>query len=82
MLIYFANLYKEERSDGSNSSVKWSAPNIHDLMNIFKKIEVDKILDPVFDKQLSLPEELSVVQLREECASLNLSRKGIKVRSN
>ena len=51
-------------------------------MNILKKIEIDKILDPVFDKRLSLPEELSVVQLREECASLNLSRKGIKVRLN
>ena len=72
-------LYKEERIDGNNSGVKWSCPNIHDLMTILDKIKVDLILDNVFDKRLSKLEKLSVVQLREECQSNNLDKSGNKV---
>ena len=50
--------------DGSNSAVKWSCPNIHDVTNIFDKIQVDEILDPVVDKRLSNIEDLTVLQLR------------------
>ena len=40
MFTYYAQVYtKEERIDGSNSGLKWSCPNIHDLMNILKASE-------------------------------------------
>ena len=73
------SLYKEERIDGSNSGVKWTCPNIHDLMSILEKVKVDLILENVFDKCLTKLENLSVLQLREECAILNLNNKGKKV---
>ena len=75
----FCSLYREERSDGSSSGVKWSAPNIHDLMKILNKIKVDLILDNVLDKRLTKIEKLPVVQLREECVGLNLHKTGKKV---
>ena len=77
--MYIYRLYREEKIDGSNTGVKWSCPNIHDLMNILQKIQVDLILENVFDKRLSKLDQLSVVQLREECQSRNLSRNGSKV---
>ena len=48
------------------------------MVNILEKIKVDLILDNVFDKRLSKLEDISVVQLREECAILNLDKKGKK----
>ena len=79
LLIFDCRLYKEERNDGSKSSVKWTCPNIHDLTTILEKVEVDKILDNVCDKRLSDVSQLPVVQLRDECAKLNLSKIGRKV---
>ena len=79
MIYLYIRLYKEEKIDGTNSGVKWSCPNIHDLMTILDKIQVDLILENVFDKRLSKLENLSVVQLREECQLKNLERKGNKV---
>ena len=73
------SLYKEERCDGSKSSVKWTCPNIHDLKNILEKLDLDKILNRVCNKRLANLNELGVVQLRDECAKLNLSKKGKKV---
>ena len=52
---------------------------IHDLMNILKNIKVDLILDNVFDKHLSKLEDLSMVQLKDECTSRNLYKTGRKV---
>ena len=78
--MFLNSLYREERLDGSNSGVKWTCPNIHDLMNILEKVKVDLILDTVFNKRLSKLEDLSVVQLREECAILNIDKKGKRVR--
>ena len=75
----YCRLYREENCDGTNSGVKWSTPNIHDLMKILMKVKVDLILDNVVDKKLSKVENLSVVQLREECGLLNLDKKGKKV---
>ena len=63
----------------TNTGVKWSCPNIHDLMDILTNVKVDLILDNVFDKRLRKLEKLSVVQLREECSILNLNRYGSKV---
>ena len=79
MLPFFNRLYQEEHTDGSNSSVKWSCPNIHDLMTILQNIKVELILDNVIDKRLAKLEELSVVQLREECTIRNMSKNGKKV---
>ena len=76
---YFSRLYQEERVDGSTSSVKWMCPNIHDLKNILEKVEVDKILETVCDKHLTTLSEIPVIQLRDECEKLNLSKKGLKV---
>ena len=56
------------------SSVKWKTPNIHDLMNILRQVDIEKIFDSVFDKHVSEISELSVIQLREECSSRNLSK--------
>ena len=75
----FFRLYKEERIDGSNSGVKWTCPNIHDLRNILKKVQIDKILMNVCDKRLTNISELPVVQLKDECVKLNLSNKRKKV---
>ena len=75
------SLYKEERNDGSQSSVKWTCPNIHDLADILAKVEVDRILDNVCDKRLTNISQLPVVQLRDECAKLNLSKLGKKVKA-
>ena len=80
-LTFFPSLYKEEKIDGTNSGVKWSCPNIHDLMTILDKVQVDLILENVFDKRLSKLEQLSVLQLREECQQNNLDRCGNKVKS-
>ena len=77
--VFHIRLYKEERIDGSNSGVKWSCPNIHDLMNILRKLEIDQILDDVVDKRLSRLEDLLAVQLHEECVCHNLDKKGKKV---
>ena len=79
MHILVHRLYKEERIDGSNSGLKWSCPNIHDLMNILKHIKVDMILDTVVDKRLSCLKDLTVVQLREECIQRDLDKSGKKV---
>ena len=73
------SLYQEERLDGSHTGVKWRCPNIHDLVNILKKIRIELILDNVFDKRMTKLEDLSFVQLREECDCLNLDKKGKKV---
>ena len=73
------SLYKQEKIDGSNSGVKWSCPNIHDLMTILEKIPVDNILENVFDKRLSSLDKLSIVQLREECQNNNLQTTGSKM---
>ena len=73
------SLYKEEYSDGTHSAVKWKCPNIHDLKNILDKIDLAKILGNVCDKRLTSLGELSVVQLRDECEKLNISKKGKKV---
>ena len=78
-LVKFSRLYREERNDGTQSSVKWSCPNIHNLTHILQRIEVDKILDNSCDKRLSKISDLTVVQLREECAMLNLDKTGNKV---
>ena len=59
--------------------MKWSCPNIHDLMTILEKLKLELILDTVFDKRLSTLEKLSVAQLREECQVKNLDRSGNKV---
>ena len=72
-------MYKEEKIDGSNTGVKWSCPNIHDLIDILENVKVDLILDNVFDKRLSRIEDLSIVQLRDQCASMNLPKTGKKV---
>ena len=58
--------------------MKWSCPNIHDLVNILEKVKVELILDNVFDKRLSKLDDITLVQLREECAILNLDKKGRK----
>ena len=79
MIIFNFRLYKEQKIDGSNSGVKWSCPNIHDLMTILDKIQIDLILENVFDKRLSKLEKLSVVQLCDECQSRNLDKNGSKV---
>ena len=73
------SLYKEELSDGSHSGVKWKCPNIHDLVNILEKLKLDLILENVIDKRLTKLDNLSVTQLREECACRNLEKKGKKV---
>ena len=73
------SLYKEQKIDGTNSGVKWSCPNIHDLMTILDKIKVDCILDSIFDKRLTKVEQLPIAQLREECQCLNLDKNGNKV---
>ena len=78
--LYFS-LYKEERIDGSHSGLKWSCPNIHDLMKILQHIKIDLILERVVDKHLSLLKNLSVVQLREECLQRQLDKSGKKVSS-
>ena len=57
-------------------------PNIHDLKNILEKIEIDSILETVWDKRLTSLAELPVIQLRDECDKLNLSKKGKKVLCN
>ena len=72
-------LYKEEKIDGTNSGVKWTCPNIHDLVTILDKLQIELILDNVFDKRLSKLEAISVVQLREECQQRNLNKSGSKV---
>lgn len=72
-------LYKEERTDGSHSAVKWTCPNIHDLKNILDNVQIDRILTNVCDKRLSKLSELQVTQLRDECSKLKLSPKGRKV---
>ena len=77
--VMFSRLYKQEQIDGSTNGVKWSCPNIHDLMHILECIKIDKILDRVFDKRLSKLDKLCVTQLREECEMLNLEKKGKKV---
>ena len=74
------SLYREERLDGVNSSVKWSCPNIYQLMKILKKVQVENILLDVFDKRMSKIADLTVVQLRDECTSRNLCSKGRKVK--
>ena len=58
--------------------MKWSSPNIHDLITILEKIKLDEILENVFDKRLSPLEKLSVLQLREECLFNNLDKSGTK----
>ena len=77
--FYFCSLYKEEKIDGAHSGVKWTCPNIHDLQNILEKIQIDKILQTVFDKRLMKIEDIPSVQLKEECSLRNLSTKGKKV---
>ena len=76
----FLSLYREENNDGTNSGVKWSTPNIHDLMKILLKIKIDLILDNVVDKRMTRVDDLPVVQLRDECEKLNLDKKGNKVK--
>ena len=77
--LFWYSLYKEEKIDGTNSGVKWSCPNIHDLVTILEKLKIELILDNVFDKRLSKLEDLSVAQLKEECQSNNLEKRGTKV---
>ena len=77
--MFIGSLYKEQTIDGSNTGVKWSCPNIHDLMTILDKIQLELILDNVFDKRISKLEQLSVVQLREECQCNNPNKHGNKV---
>ena len=79
-IIFGCSLYREESSDGKQSAVKWTCPHIHDLTNILYKIKVDEIMENSFDKRLSNIADLTVVQLREECAMLNLKKTGNKVR--
>ena len=64
-----------------NSGVKWTCPNIYQLVKILEKVEVDNILLEVFDKRMSKLLDLTVVQLKEECAQRNLSSKGRKVKT-
>ena len=71
----YCRLYREENCDGTNSGVKWSTPNIHDLMKILMKVKVDLILDNVVDKRLSKVENLSVVQLRERMWTFKFGQK-------
>ena len=71
-------LYTQERIDGTQSSVKWTCPNIHDLINILERIKIANIVDEEFDKRLTRIQDLTVVQLREECALRNLSTKGLE----
>ena len=78
MTIY-SSMYREEKADGSKSGVKWTCPNIHDLVRILDKVKVDLILENVFDKRLTNLEKLTVTQLREECFSHNLDKKGTKI---
>ena len=75
-------LYKEEYSDGTHSSVKWSCPNIHDLKNILDKVNLDNILESVCDKRLSSLSDLPLIQLKDECDKLKISKKGKKVSKN
>ena len=79
LLSCFQRLYREEKCDGLNSVVKWSTPNIHDLMKILMKIKVDVILDNVVDKRMTKVENLPVIQLRDECEKLDLEKSGKKV---
>ena len=51
----------------TDSAVKWSCPNIHDLINILDRIKLQNILDEECDRRLSDIHHLNVVQLREEC---------------
>ena len=74
------SLYREEQNDGSQSEVKWSCPNIHDLKNILDKVDVRKIINPVCDKRLTAISQIPVVQLRDECEKLKLSKHGKKVK--
>ena len=78
-MTFTFSLYKEQYSDGSNSAIKWSCPNIHDLKDILEKVQIDKILHSICDKRLTSLKDLPVVQLRDECEKLNLSKKGRKV---
>ena len=34
-MLIFISLYKEKHSDGTQSGVKWTCPNIHDLKNTY-----------------------------------------------
>ena len=77
--LTFSSLYKEERTDGSNSYVKWNCPNIHDLMNILEKVELEQVIGSVCDKRWTEISELPVIQLRDECMKLQLSKNGKKV---
>ena len=82
MFYLLFRLYKEEKVDGSSSGVKWSCPNIHDLFNILRSVQVDLILQSVFDKRLVKLENLSVLQLKDECSTRNLEKTGKKVFMN
>ena len=59
--------------------MKWNCPNIHDLKAILDTVEIDKIIGNICDKRLSPLSDLQVVQLRDECEKLNISKKGKKV---
>ena len=48
-------------------------------MSILEKVQVDLILDNVFDKRLSPIDKLSIQQLREECVANNLEKTGSKI---
>ena len=65
--------------DGVNSGVKWTCPNIYQLVKILDTVHVDKILVSVFDKRLTKIEDLTVIQLRQECMRRHICSKGNKV---
>ena len=65
--------------DGVNSGVKWTCPNIYQLVKILNNVQVDNILNAVFDKRLTKVSDLTVIQLREECLQRGLPNRGKKV---
>ena len=59
--------------------MKWRSLPIYALKEIYRKLELRKVLDSEFDTRNSPIDELSVAQLRHECDVRGLDSTGIKV---
>ena len=74
---FYYSFYLDE-SDDNNTKIKWRSIPVHDLQTIYRKLELNKVLDHEFDERNSPIDELCVEQLRYECDVRGLDSRGYK----
>ena len=60
------------------TKVRWTNLNVHQLDEVFRRLNLSNFLTDVFDKRLTRIEDLGKKQLIEECKRNNLDSSGLK----